>query len=176
MPAGNAWNFVASTPLPSSWTDPSSLKKSAIPAGVVAWSVPPKRHQREGQRHRSHPKGQSGQVSVYTGILNIGEASGIPIIKRLLTMEQEEPSPLTIIDSPPGSACNVMESIEDADYCILVAEPTLFGAHNLSMVYDLVRLFKKTLWRGAQQMSRRRKPRREVLRRKGNQNPISYSL
>ena len=88
-------------------------------------------------------KGQSGQVSVYTGILNIGEASGIPIIKRLLTMEQEEPSPLTIIDSPPGSACNVMESIEDADYCILVAEPTLFGAHNLSMVYDLVTLFKK---------------------------------
>ena len=36
-----------------------------------------------------------------------------------------------------------MESIKDADYCILVAEPTVFGVHNLNMVYDLVRLFNK---------------------------------
>lgn len=37
----------------------------------------------------------------------------------------------------------VMESIKDADYCVLVAEPTVFGAHNLEMVYELVTLFKK---------------------------------
>jgi MinD superfamily P-loop ATPase len=37
-----------------------------------------------------------------------------------------------------------MESIREADYCVLVAEPTLFGVHNLSMVYDLVKLFKKS--------------------------------
>jgi MinD superfamily P-loop ATPase len=36
-----------------------------------------------------------------------------------------------------------MESIKDADYCILVAEPTLFGVHNLNMVYELVKVFKK---------------------------------
>jgi MinD superfamily P-loop ATPase len=36
-----------------------------------------------------------------------------------------------------------MESIKNADYCILVAEPTLFGVHNLAMVYDLVKLFGK---------------------------------
>ena len=36
-----------------------------------------------------------------------------------------------------------MESIKDVDYCILVAEPTLFGVHNLNMVYELVRLFNK---------------------------------
>ena len=36
-----------------------------------------------------------------------------------------------------------MESIREADYCILVAEPTLFGAHNLGMVYELVKLFNK---------------------------------
>ena len=37
----------------------------------------------------------------------------------------------------------VMESIKDADYCVLVAEPTAFGAHNLAMVYELVTLFGK---------------------------------
>ena len=37
----------------------------------------------------------------------------------------------------------VMESIKDADYCVLVAEPTIFGLHNLRMVYELVQLFSK---------------------------------
>jgi MinD superfamily P-loop ATPase len=88
-------------------------------------------------------KGISGGVSVYTGIMNIGEASGVPIIKKLLSFEKSEGNELTIIDSPPGSACNVMESIQDVDYCILVAEPTLFGVHNLSMVHELVKIFNK---------------------------------
>lgn len=86
-------------------------------------------------------KGISENVSVMTGVLNTGEASGIPIIKKLLN--NNERKEYTFIDCPPGSACSVMESIKDADYCILVAEPTLFGVHNLNMVYNLVKLFNK---------------------------------
>jgi len=85
-------------------------------------------------------RGYSDQVRVASGILNIGEASGIPIVKGLL---RDIPAGTTFIDCPPGSACIVMESIKDADYCIFVAEPTLFGVHNLNMVYQLVRLFGK---------------------------------
>ena len=29
---------------------------------------------------------------------------------------------MTIIDCPPGSACSVMESVMDADYCLLVVD------------------------------------------------------
>ncbi len=87
-------------------------------------------------------KGVSENVNVVTGILNTGEASGVPIIKNLLK-DTTEGKRCTFIDCPPGSACVVMESIKDADYCILVTEPTLFGVHNLNMVYELVRLFKK---------------------------------
>lgn len=86
--------------------------------------------------------GMSEDVSVITGIMNTGEASGVPIIKRLLENLPEDDKPV-FIDCPPGSACIVMESIKDADYCLLVAEPTIFGAHNLSMVYRLVKLFGK---------------------------------
>lgn len=86
--------------------------------------------------------GTSDNVSVITGVLNTGEASGIPIIKQLLAARPGEAA-VTMIDCPPGSACIVMESIKDADYCILVAEPTLFGVHNFSMVYELVKLFDK---------------------------------
>ncbi len=88
-------------------------------------------------------KGTSDQVSIYTGILNTGEASGIPIIKKLLNENSLETRKMVLIDCPPGSACVVMESIKDADYCVLVAEPTLFGVHNLEMVYELVKLFDK---------------------------------
>lgn len=87
--------------------------------------------------------GTSENVMVVTGILNIGEASGVSIIQRLLKKTSDNPG-LKILDCPPGSACAVMESIRDADYCILVAEPTVFGAHNLQMVYELANLFGKS--------------------------------
>ncbi|NLM00844.1 MAG: 4Fe-4S binding protein [Treponema sp.] len=88
-------------------------------------------------------KGISNNISIFSGMLNIGEPSGIPIIKNLLSEENLQKNELTIIDCPPGSSCIVMESIKEADYCILVAEPTIFGVHNLNMVNNLVKLFNK---------------------------------
>ena len=87
--------------------------------------------------------GISGHVRVHTGSLKTGEASGIPIIKELLKKSATETVSPVFIDCPPGSACSVMESVKDADYCILVAEPTVFGVHNLKMVCDLVEVFHK---------------------------------
>ena len=86
--------------------------------------------------------GFSEYVEVHSGILNVGEVSGIHIIKELLR-ENYNREEVTIIDCPPGSSCIVMESIKEADYCILVAEPTLFGCHNLNMVNELVNVFNK---------------------------------
>ncbi|MHC1692523.1 MAG: 4Fe-4S binding protein [Sphaerochaetaceae bacterium] len=85
--------------------------------------------------------GISGSVKVLSGIMEVGESSGVPIIRKLLA--NADIQGLTVIDCPPGSACLVMESIRKADFCLLVAEPTLFGVHNLAMVYDLVRKFHK---------------------------------
>ncbi len=78
-------------------------------------------------------------VRVVTGMLNPGEASGVPVIREAL--KQAEGT--TIIDCPPGSACSVMESVMDADFCVLVVEPTAFGFHNFQMVYELVTLLGK---------------------------------
>lgn len=88
-------------------------------------------------------EGDSGDVKVLTGCLNTGEVSGVPIIKGLMEKLPEQDT--VVIDCPPGSACVVMESIRLADFCVLVTEPTIFGVHNLSMVYDLVKLFNKPL-------------------------------
>ena len=88
-------------------------------------------------------EGTSERVRVLSGFLNTGEASGVPIIKALLGMQFGKSDNNVFIDCPPGSSCMVSESIHDADYCVLVAEPTRFGAHNLKMVHELVRLYGK---------------------------------
>lgn len=85
--------------------------------------------------------GESGEVEVITGVLNTGEATGVPIIRKLLSGSPKDRT--VIVDCPPGSACSVMESIKDSDFCLMVAEPTVFGIHNLDMVYRLVKLFGK---------------------------------
>jgi MinD superfamily P-loop ATPase len=93
-------------------------------------------------------QGQAKGVKVLSGIMKVGESSGVPIIEALLRegreLEKKSGQELvSIIDCPPGSACTVMESIKDADYCVLVAEPTIFGVHNLNMVRELVKVFNK---------------------------------
>ena len=74
--------------------------------------------------------------------MNTGEESGIPIIRQLLSHINKKP---TVIDCPPGSACSVMESVKNADFCIIVAEPTIFGKHNFEMVYELCSILKKPI-------------------------------
>ncbi|NLC66019.1 MAG: ATPase [Clostridium sp.] len=82
------------------------------------------------------------ETSVFTGRLIPGEESGTSIIHDLYNKIKDENSTV-IVDSPPGSACIVMDSIKDADFCLLVAEPTIFGAYNLEMVHKLVKMYKK---------------------------------
>ncbi len=87
-------------------------------------------------------QGTSGKVRFLGGRMNPGESTGVPIIRRLLELADCFEGDV-ILDCPPGSACMVMESLQGADYCVLVAEPTVFGAHNLAMVADLAEHFHK---------------------------------
>ena len=80
-------------------------------------------------------------IDLYSGLLNEGEVSGIPVIENLL--EKIDDNKINIIDCPPGSACSVRESISKADFCILVCELTSFGKTNLDMVIELVKLLNK---------------------------------
>jgi MinD superfamily P-loop ATPase len=89
-------------------------------------------------------EGMSENLQVASGFLNIGEVSGVPIINALNEQVRLAKSNV-YIDCPPGSACVVMESIKEADYCIIVAEPTIFGVHNMAMVVELTKKFGKPL-------------------------------
>jgi len=81
--------------------------------------------------------GRAGKTRVISGFLEPGQESGVPIV-RAITKRLNDDSPLTVIDCPPGSSCVAVESVRTADYCVLVAEPTRFGAHDLAMARDML--------------------------------------
>lgn len=83
-------------------------------------------------------QGTRGKIQFKHGILNSGEPSGVAVIKELLGNLPD--NKIIILDCPPGCSCTVMESVKGSNFCILVTEPTIFGVHNLNMVYELCKL------------------------------------
>ncbi|MCK4717534.1 MAG: ATP-binding protein [Thermoplasmata archaeon] len=81
--------------------------------------------------------GRSDSVEFYHGLLNVGEAMATPVIAALKELIDDEKD--VILDSPPGAACPVIETVEGSDYCLLVTEPTPFGLHDLKIAVSLLR-------------------------------------
>jgi len=71
------------------------------------------------------------------GELTISEPMPTPIIRQLKAHVKRDIG-VTILDSPPGSSCPVVASIHDADYLILVTEPTPFGLHDLKQMIGIL--------------------------------------
>ena len=81
--------------------------------------------------------GRVNEIDFYHGILNVGEAMTIPVIKSL--KKKIDKNKNVILDAPPGTSCPVVETIGSSDYCILVTEPTPFGLHDLKLAVGVVR-------------------------------------
>ncbi len=82
--------------------------------------------------------GKTQHIDFVMGELNIGEASATQLIASLKKNYMNE-SKTVILDSPPGTSCTVVETIEGADYVLLVTEPTPFGLSDLKLSVELVR-------------------------------------
>ncbi len=83
---------------------------------------------------------RDGNLEFYHGLLNIGEAMATPVIRALKANIKKEKT--VILDSPPGIACPVIETVDEADFVILVTEPTPFGLHDLKLAVDMLRTLK----------------------------------
>lgn len=79
------------------------------------------------------------------GKLNVGEEQAVPLIAETIeyVSNQFPNDMLRIFDSPPGTSCPVIEATKDADYIILVTEPTPFGLHDLTLAVDVMRELNK---------------------------------
>ncbi|WP_372754022.1 P-loop NTPase [Labilibaculum sp.] len=80
--------------------------------------------------------------SVMEGNLRVGSPLQTMLIKDLKNNLDGEYD-ILIYDAPPGTSCPVVETISDADYVILVTEPTPFGVHDLKLTVDLLREVNK---------------------------------
>lgn len=76
-------------------------------------------------------RGQAFGFDFLQGTLKIGQPIATPIIRRL--KQNISKRKLVILDSPPGTACPVIESMHGSDFVLLVTEPTPFGLHDLKL-------------------------------------------
>ncbi|NOR65194.1 MAG: P-loop NTPase, partial [Candidatus Scalindua sp.] len=72
------------------------------------------------------------------GRLKIGSAMQTLLIKQVKQQVLDDMD-VIIFDAPPGTSCPVVETVADADYIILVTEPTPFGLYDLKLTVELVR-------------------------------------
>ncbi len=82
-------------------------------------------------------RGRSGNIEYIQGKLDIGNAMSPPLIRAVKAEEREDC--LTIIDCPPGTSCPMIVTVRDADFVLLVTEPTPFGLHDLKLAVETVR-------------------------------------
>lgn len=85
--------------------------------------------------------GVSGKIDLHYGLLATAEGGMSPrLIRRLKAYAGEG---INILDSSPGTACPVVETVKDADLCILVTDPTPFGLHDLKLAVAMARSLNK---------------------------------
>lgn len=76
-------------------------------------------------------------LEFHTGRLNVGEAKSTPVTKAVKRLVRDDV--ISILDSPPGTACPMQETIAESDYCLLVTEPTPFGLSDLRLAVETCR-------------------------------------
>lgn len=83
---------------------------------------------------------QAESITLIQGRLDIGVALAPPLIKAVKKHLQNGTS--AILDAPPGTSCPVVTTLRDANFIVLVTEPTPFGLHDLKLAVDLTRALR----------------------------------
>ncbi|HCE58020.1 MAG TPA: cobyrinic acid a,c-diamide synthase [Prolixibacteraceae bacterium] len=76
------------------------------------------------------------------GRLKIGSAMQTMLIKEV-KKNTHDSAEIIIYDAPPGTSCPVVETVANADYIILVTEPTPFGLHDMKITVELLKDLNK---------------------------------
>lgn len=84
--------------------------------------------------------GRRGNLFFSDGLLKIGEASPVRLIKAVKKNAPETGE--IIIDCPPGTSCPMIAAVSGADFCLLVSEPTPFGLSDLKLAVETLEKIK----------------------------------
>lgn len=73
--------------------------------------------------------------------MNVGMYSPVPVIKAAIKAAGNHD--IIIMDSPPGTSCPFIQTVEKADFVILITEPTPFGLSDLKQSVETLKTMNK---------------------------------
>ena len=104
---------------------------------TACWVLCPEGAISQGRRELGTAEsGRAGAIAFHHGWLRIGEAMSPPLIRAVKARAGE--ADFAVFDAPPGTSCPVVEAVRDADFVVLVTEPTPFGLNDLVLAVDLM--------------------------------------
>lgn len=74
--------------------------------------------------------------------MKVGVHSPVPVIKAAI--KQAKPPDLVLMDAPPGTSCPFIQTVNLADYVVLVTEPTPFGLSDLKQSVETLKTMGKS--------------------------------
>jgi MinD superfamily P-loop ATPase len=81
--------------------------------------------------------GKSGLINFHYALLGTAEGGMSPRLVK--EVKSYTGTGINILDSSPGTACPVVETIKDVDLCVLVTDPTPFGINDLKLAVAMSR-------------------------------------
>lgn len=89
----------------------------------------------------------SGNLTFLESRLEVGEEQAVPLIKETHRLVNQHYSsiPIQIFDCPPGTSCPVVAATREADFIILVTEPTPFGLNDLKLAAETMQTLNKPI-------------------------------
>lgn len=86
----------------------------------------------------------SGNLTLFTGALQPGLEESALVVTALKKRAFDEAKEFDIIlvDTSPGTHCNVIDALKGADSVIAVTEPTPLGSHDLDLILSLLDMFE----------------------------------
>lgn len=90
---------------------------------------------------------QQNSLDFVESKMEIGVEMATPLIEQTLAYAETEipDAELQIRDCPPGTSCSVINATRDADFALLVTEPTPFGLHDLTLAVETMRHLEKPM-------------------------------
>jgi MinD superfamily P-loop ATPase len=77
----------------------------------------------------------NNRSSIIEGRLKVGVYTPVPVLKRAILSTTAN---VAVLDSPPGTSCPFIHTVNASDYVILVTEPTPFGLNDLKLSVEIL--------------------------------------
>ena len=89
-------------------------------------------------------KSEQGRLTLYTGALQPGLAESALVVNavRKAALADAELFDIILVDTAPGTHCNVIGALKGTQHVLAVTEPTPLGSHDLDLILSLLEMFR----------------------------------